>query len=478
MRDYILLYINGKEHRIGGDQAFVPITDYLRYEKGACGTKVVCAEGDCGACTALVGRLGEGGLVYRAVNACIQFVFQLDCSHVITIEGLKLDDQLNAVQQSMVDCHGAQCGYCTPGIVVAMCGMYNRTCPVNLETIKEELTGNLCRCTGYESIMRAGLAVDEARLFKADQHYPPEPMMRAFKEHTSVPIQITAGDRTFFCPINVGDAVRLKADHPGTVIISGGTDVSVNANKRGIAPAYLLSTANLPGLSEICVRENILEVGARANLRDLELFIKDLIPEFYKMLWIFGSPQIRCAGTLAGNIANASPIGDTIPFLLITDAEVEVTGVGGTRRIGMNDLYTGYKTLALKLDELITRIFIPVPEKSELLKLYKVSKREQLDISSFSAAIKIQRSGAKIVAAKVAFGGIAAVVLRMTKVEEFLKGKEFCLDTFRAAGEIAKGEIKPLSDVRGSSDFRLQLAENILLKFYYETADERELACL
>ncbi len=478
MRDYILLYINGKEHRIGGEQAFVPITDYLRYEQGVCGTKVVCAEGDCGACTTLIGRINGNGIEYKSVNACIQFIFQLDCSHVITVEGLKLNDQLNAVQQSMVDCHGAQCGYCTPGIVVAMCGMYNRTCPVNLETIKEELTGNLCRCTGYESIMRAGLAVDEARLFKADDHYPPAAMVRTFKEHVSIPIQISAGERIFFNPVNVGDAVKFKAEHAGTVIVSGGTDVSVNANKRGMEPVHLMSTSNLPGLTEICVRENVLEVGARVNLRDLELYVKDLIPEFYKMLWIFGSPQIRCAGTLAGNIANASPIGDTLPFLLVMEAEIEVTGTAGTRRINMNNLYTGYKTLALKSDELITRIFIPVPQKGELLKLYKVSKREQLDISSFGAAIRIQRTNTKIVDAKLAYGGIAAVVLRMKKTEEFLRGKEFTLDTFRAAGEVAKSEITPLSDVRGSSDFRFQLAENILLKFFYETADERELACL
>jgi len=478
MRDYILLYINGKEHRIRGEQAFVPITDFLRYEQGACGTKVVCAEGDCGACTALIGRLGDGGIIYRAINACIQYVFQLDCTHVITIEGLKLDDQLNAVQQSMVDCHGAQCGYCTPGFVVSLCGMYNRKCPVDLETIKEELTGNLCRCTGYESIMKAAIAVDEARLFKADEHYPPAEMIRAFKDHVSSPILITSGERTFCNPVDVGDAVRFKAEHPGTVIVSGGTDVSVNANKRGMSPANLLSTSNLPGLTEILVKDNVIEVGARANLRDLELFVKDLIPEFYKMLWIFGSPQIRCAGTLAGNIANASPIGDTLPFLFVTEAEIEVTGTEGTRRIAMNELYVGYKTLTLTADELITKIFIPVPEQSDILKIYKVSKREQLDISSFGAAIKLKRNNGKISDVKIAYGGIAATVVRMKKTEEFLTGKEFALGTFRDAGEVAKSEIKPLSDVRGSSDFRYQLAENILLKFFYETADERELACL
>lgn len=488
MRDYILLYINGKEHRIRGEEAFIPITDYLRYNQGACGTKVVCAEGDCGACTALIGRLGDGdgavdggadaGLVYRAINSCIQFVYQLDCTHVITIEGLKLDEQLNAVQQSFVDCHGAQCGYCTPGFIVSLCGMYNRRCPVDLQTVKEELTGNLCRCTGYESIMKSALAIDEARLFKADQQYPPAEMIEAFKEHRGSPILIEAAERTFCNPVSISDATRFKAEHPGAVIVSGGTDVSVNINKRSFSPAHVLSTSNLPDLTEIVVRDNVLEVGARASLRDLELFVTDLIPEFFKVLSVFGSPQIRCAGTIAGNIANASPIGDTLPFLFVADAEIEVTGTSGSRRIKMNDLYVGYKTLTLKADELITRIFIPVPEKSDSLKIYKVSKREQLDISSFGAAIRLKRDNNKISDVRIAYGGIAATVVRMKKTEAFLEGKEFALSTFKEAGAVARSEITPLSDVRGSSDFRYQLAENILLKFFYETADERELACL
>ncbi|HEY9678358.1 MAG TPA: FAD binding domain-containing protein [Drouetiella sp.] len=478
MRDYILLYVNGREHRIRGEQAFVPITDYLRYDNGLCGTKVVCAEGDCGACTALVGHLEGDKIVYRAVNSCIQFLFQLDCSHVITVEGLKLDQQLNAVQQSMVDCHGAQCGYCTPGFVVALCGLYDKKkCPVDLATVKEELTGNLCRCTGYESIIKAAQEIDEARLFNADQMYPPQEMIVEFRKHLGESIEINAGERVFCNPVSVAEAVNFKAKHPGTVIVSGGTDVSVNANKRGINPPAIISTSNIPGLTEIVLNNNVIEVGARANLRDLELFVKDLVPEFYKVLWVFGSPQIRSAGTLAGNIANASPIGDTIPFLFVVNAEIEVTGVAGSRRIKMNELYTGYKTMTLKADEMITRTFIPVPEKTEVLKLYKISKREQLDISSFSAAINLAKKDSRIESVRIAYGGIAATVVRMPKTEDYLTGKEFTLDTFEQAGKIARSEIKPLSDVRGSSDFRLQLSENILLKFFHETADERELVC-
>lgn len=479
MRDYVLLYINGKEHRIKGEEVFQPITDYLRYGQSVCGTKVVCAEGDCGACTVLVGRPGGGdALVYRALNACIQFVYQLDCSHVITVEGLAVEGDLNAVQESMVKCHGAQCGYCTPGFVVALCGMYDAHQHVDKELVKEELTGNLCRCTGYESIVKAAMEVDQAKLFRANRQYPPAPMLKIFKEQSGKPVFVEADGRTFFGPVSVGDAVRFRAEHPDAVIVSGGTDVSVNMNKRAFSPAAIMTTTHLPGLDEIRTVDGIIELGARVNLRDLELYVKDVIPEFYRMLWIFGSPQIRSAGTLAGNIANASPIGDTIPFLLVADAEIEVTGVKGTRRINCNDLYKGYKMLAMDKDEMITRIFIPIPASSDLLKVYKVSRREHLDISTFGAAVRIIKEGSKIKSARIAYGGVAATVVRLKSTEQFLQGKEFEFQTFASAAKMARDEVLPISDVRGSSDFRLQLAENILLKFFYETADERALSCL
>lgn len=478
MRDYILLYINGVEHRIRGEHAFVPLTDYLRYEISQCGTKVVCAEGDCGACTIALGHLENDDIVYKPVNGCIQYMYQLDCAHVITVEGVKLEGELCGVQTAMINCNGAQCGYCTPGFIVAMCAMFDAEGTIDRNALKEGLTGNLCRCTGYEDIIKAGLAVDRKKQPRFKQQYPSQPMVKAFREHVKEPITIESEGRVFFNPTDIDGAVAFKAKHPGTVVVSGGTDVCVNANKRGLTPQYLLSTSNLPGMNEIKVQGTNLVVGGRVTLRDLEGYVRELIPELYKVLFIFGSPQIRYAGTLAGNIANASPIADTIPFLFAMDAEVEVLGSKGSRRIKMRSLYKGYKTLALTPEEIITRVHIPMPQKNELLKLYKVSKREQLDISSFTAAIRMRRKENKIDSVSIAYGGVAAVVLQLPKTEAYLKGKPFSLDTFRVAGAIAREEITPLSDVRGSRDYRLQLAENILVKFYYETADERELACL
>ncbi|HEY9787478.1 MAG TPA: FAD binding domain-containing protein [Candidatus Obscuribacterales bacterium] len=479
MRDYVLLYINGKEHRIRGAEAFTPLSDYLRYELGLCGTKVVCAEGDCGACTVMLGRLNEGktDLTYIPVNSCIQFLYQLDCAHIASIEGLKIDEQLNNVQEAMVECHGAQCGYCTPGFIVAMCAMFENKQKLALPDVKEGLTGNLCRCTGYESIINAALAVDGSQYTKLSQLHPPAPIVQAFEKHHQEPVLIEGDGLKLFIPVDVRSAAEFKSKNSDTIIVSGGTDVCVNTNKKGLEPKTVISLANMAGLDDLTVEQGNLQVGAKVTLRRLEDFCRTLIPEFYRILYVFGSPQIRHAGTLAGNIGNGSPIADTLPFLFVMDAEIEAEGAQGVRRIKINNFYKGYKTLDLGKDEIITRIIVPVPTEADVLKLYKISKREHLDISTFTAAIRLQRDNGRISRANIAYGGIAAVVVRMTKTEAFLAGKPYTIETFREGGKIAREEITPISDVRGSADFRWQLAENILQKFFYETASEREWVC-
>lgn len=480
MRDYILLYINGREHRVSGEKVFAPVTDYLRYDLGLCGTKVVCAEGDCGACTVLMGRLQGADLEYKPINSCIQYVFQLDCSHLITVEGLKHNAQLNPVQEAMVECHGAQCGFCTPGFVVAMCSMFDDGKPKTACQIKDGLTGNLCRCTGYEAIVKAGLEVDLSAWKPVSEQYPADGMVSAFKSHLQESISIKWDGKELFVPSDLKSACAFKSKNPSTVIVTGGTDVAVNMNKRGLVPDFVMSTSNLSGLSEIVSRKDgertVLEVGGRVTLKALEDYVSELSPDLRYIMWVFGSPQIRYAGTLAGNIANASPIADTPPLLFTMDAEIEVTGVNGVRKIKMTDFYLGYKKLALQSDELITKIHLPLPVKDEIVRFYKVSRRQHLDISAFTAAIRLKVNKGKIETAAVTYGGVAAVVMRLPKVEEFLIGKEFSLETCRAAGKLARSEVAPISDVRGSRDYRLALAENVFSKFYYETA-ERELVC-
>lgn len=492
MRDYILLYINGTEHRVTGEKAFLPLSDYLRCDLGKCGTKVVCAEGDCGACSVLVGRLprqdnGGPALQYKPLNGCIQFMHQLDCSHIITVEGVALGDRLSPVQESMVDCHGAQCGYCTPGFIVAMTALFENGTPVSRLSVKDALTGNLCRCTGYESIIRSALTADAALFVPLNNQYPPRKMYDAFLQHHAEPVEIVDGDRQIFLPVTLEGAARYKSREPQAVIVCGGTDVCVNTNKREFHPGTIMGMNNVRDAGALEISGDTVMVGATVTLAELEDRFRLPIPELHQILYIFGSPQIRYAGTLAGNIANASPIADTIPFLYVMEAEVEAVSSRGYRWIDINQFYLGYKKLALKGDELISRIKFKLPKRNELLKLYKVSKREHLDISSFTAAVRLSidgaegddpaRPGGTITSAWLAYGGVGPVVLRLPGTEAFLKGKELTLETMREAGRVARDEITPISDVRGSSDYRYQLAENILQKFYHETAGAKELAC-
>lgn len=460
-----------------GEAVFAPLSTYLRYGQSATGTKVVCAEGDCGACTVMTGKLSEGELAYQPVNSCIQFLHQLDCSHIVTVEGLKDNDALNPVQEAMVENHGAQCGYCTPGIVVSMCSLFDCKKPADAQDIKDALTGNLCRCTGYESIVTAGLAVDTTRIRSIRELYPESEMIEQFSAHSRMPALIEHDGHTCFVPTSLEQAVEFKSKEQAVTIVSGGTDVCVNCNKRGLDPVVIMSLSNLSGMSEVSVEDGNLIVGGRAKLASLEEWAREEMPELYKIMWLFGSPQIRNAGTLAGNIANGSPIADSLPWLFVMEAQIELVGTSGKRLVNINSFYKGYKQLDMRAEEMISRIIIPLPEPQETVRLFKVSKRKNLDISAFTAAVRITIADNKIQRASLAYGGVGPVVLRLPGTESFLSGKEPTEATFAEAGRLARNEITPISDVRGSSDFRFQLAENILLKFYYESACEREFAC-
>jgi xanthine dehydrogenase small subunit len=299
------------------------------------------------------------------------------------------------------------------------------------------------------------------------------------REQAGNPVRIEASGRTFFAPTTVDEAVRFRTEFPDAVICQGGTDIAVQHNKRGFAPAAVMNLENVAELSELTEEGDTVAVGATVTLTRLEHFFRDRVPEFHRILELFGAPQIKHAATLAGNVANASPIADSLPFLYVMDARVELAGNDGRREVPIDAFYLGYKKLDLRGDELITRILIPMPG-DEVLKLYKVSKRRNLDISTFTAAIRMDfspvgrrlpadpPSAATIRSVRIAYGGVAPTILRLPRTEKFLTGRPFEPDSFRQAGEIARGEIAPITDVRGSRDFRLQLAENVLMKFYYD----------
>lgn len=469
MRDYLLFYVNGKQHKVTGEHAFMPLSSYLRYVTYDTGTKVVCEEGDCGACSVLLGRLQADDITYRTVNSCIQYLYQLDGSHIITIEGLsKPDGSLNPVQQSMVDCHGTQCGFCTPGFVVAMCELYDRDQRPCQQAIKDALTGNLCRCTGYQPIIDAGLNVQAEEITRLRELYPPETIRTDLQAANESEVELVYGEHRVYIPTSVEQAVEYRAKHPDATIIAGGTDVCVNMNKRAFDPQVILCLSRLQGMNDIAIDGDMMSVGGSVTLAKLEDFVREKLPQLHHLLWLFGSPQIRNAGTMAGNIANASPIADTPPALFVLDAELELISTNGKRRVKITQFYTGYKKFDLKSHELIHRVIFRLPAANEILKLYKVSKRKHLDISAFTAAFRLSLDGDTISNIAIAYGGVAAVVKRMPELEKFLKGKPFTVETFYLAGEVALDEITPISDVRGSQEFRNQLGRNILIKLFHE----------
>ena len=468
MRDHIRLLINGRQHDVRGRAVFTTLSNYLRYDFGATGTKIVCEEGDCGACSVLIRRPSPASAPatdsadeFLPINSCIFSMFQLDGASIVTVEGLKL----NPVQQAMIACHGAQCGYCTPGFVVAMTGLFETIDVVDESSARQGLVGNLCRCTGYEPIIKAACSVDGASMKKMRELYP-----QTIDDNEDVLIEEEG--RTFFAPATLDEALSFKRKFKPCTIVQGATDVGVWINKRSYSAAAMMSLAKLRELNDLREEDGAIVAGANVTLTQFENFTRDRIPELHRILNIFGSPQIKNAGTLVGNIANGSPIGDTLPYLFVSGATLELASVDGTRTIAVGDFYRGYKQFDLEPHEIITRVRVPIV-RDDRVRLYKVSRRRDLDISAFTAAIRLRVSNSHIEQATIAYGGVAPVVMRLPKTESYLAGKSIASDTFEEAGRIARGEVSPISDVRGSRDYRLQLAENILMKFYYDALSPR-----
>lgn len=558
MRDHVALFINGRAVRVDARDARMPLADFLRRERGLTGTKVVCAEGDCGSCAVLVGRLVESqagmNIQYRAVTSCILQMVSLDGTHVVTVEGLSGSGRdnsnqdashvelttretstegtsvaappaadLNPIQASMVACHGAQCGFCTPGFVVALqpllemegasepsgssTASVGNTAVDSLESAEAErlrrgLTGNLCRCTGYDAILRAALATDRSALLSVDDRYPPESLISELRVATAEPMLLSAASGTLYKPVTVAQAVaHLSASiardstgsgKPETVtldILAGGTDLGVVQNKGRFELNQGMTTSGLNELRYVKVIDaepntesaaeseskaasgRAIEVGATATLTDLEDVAAIHLPAFAEYLGWFGSPLIRAGGTLAGNLCTASPIGDTAPVLYALDATLELTGPEGARWLSVEEFHTGYRTTQRRANELVTRIRIPLPAAGEHLKLYKVCRRLDMDISSFSAAAWLQVIDGVVQDVRLSMGGVGPRVLRVTEAEAILRGARMDEATFAAAGEAAANQVTPMSDVRGSAEYRSTLARNILTRVFHDLTD-------
>lgn len=475
MRKKIVFYLNGIRKELDASESSMMLAEYLRYEQGLTGTKIVCAEGDCGACSVLRYFPHTDGVDtknFLPINSCITLVAQLDGSSIITVEALKDKNQLHETQKAMVNCHGSQCGFCTPGFVMALTGMVeekisqNKLC-VKEEEVKNAMTGNLCRCTGYGPIIEAALNIDLTQISSLKERYYSEKQHEDLKTIFSDSVHIESEDFIFYAPKNIHDGVAFLKAYPDAVILSAGTDLGVIHNKRKKKLSRVLSLHLISDLYQIQMNGHEIVVGARVTHSEFRHFMKDKLPEFSKYLDIFASPQIKNIGTIIGNVANASPIGDTPPALLALEAKLTISGPQGEYDISLKDFFLGYRKTALKQGEIITHLKFSLPEKNTDIKFYKNSNRKDLDISAVNFAVKAKWSDDKknhLEDITIAAGGVAAIPIRFTRTENYLK------QNFDIEGAIKElhSEINPLSDLRASSAYRHILVENFFRAFFAE----------
>jgi xanthine dehydrogenase small subunit len=478
MRNSVILFVNGVREELSGETAFMTVAEYLRYKKGLTGTKVVCSEGDCGACTILVARMGENTFSpYKAINSCISFMYLLDKCHLITVEGLKKNNELHPVQKAMVENQGAQCGYCTPGFICAMASLTEdakkEQFPVDEKRAKNYLTGNLCRCTGYDPIIKSACSVDLASTPGLESFYDDEKIEKELRT-VKGSVRIVHGNKSIFLPATIDEALSEKKEK-APKLAGGATDIGVVYNKGRLKLNDVMSLNNISSLSEVKETTSHIVVGARASLDELERKTAKLFPEFSRNLHIFASPQIKNSGSLVGNLINASPIADTIPFLRVAEAEIVLRSVSGERVVNVNTFIKGgYKELDLRSDELVTEIRIPKSKHD--YKLYKISSRKDLDISTVTFAARYRLNNNVLEEFSLALGGVGPTVLRMNQIEGKAIGQYFNQALFKRLAAEVKNSIKPLSDVRGSTDFRLTLCHNLMLKFCDEVMKEHQIS--
>lgn len=446
------------------------VLQFLRSLPDHRGVKEGCAEGDCGACTVVVGELdADGTWHYSAVDSCLLFLPMIHGKYLITVENVADGPVLHPVQEALASHHGAQCGFCTPGIVMALMALYKNHDHPSRPIIEDALTGNLCRCTGYRPIVEAAA---HACVHGRRDHFSNGEAGIA-ELICSIPrasLAIRSGQQSYYQPIDLGEALILKAEHPTAVVVGGATDVALRVTKRHESLEEVLDVSRVPQLGEFEENDSAVLLGAGLTLNRVRTIVETSLPALFDMLSLFGSPQIRNVATLGGNVGTASPIGDTLPVLMAYGAKVIVESVHGRRKIDIDQWITGYRRTARREDELVTSIKIRRPEGGVAVKSYKVSKRKDLDISTVSAGFRVERDASDTVTHVVlAYGGMADTVRRAKATEEFLIGKPWTRPTIEQAMIVVASEFSPIADARSGAEFRRLAARNLLMKFWHET---------
>ena len=449
------------------------LLDHLRLRERALGTKEGCAEGDCGACTVAVGRLRDGRLAYEPVNACIQLLGMVDGTEVVTVDDLAPSrGPLHPVQQALVDAHASQCGFCTPGFVMSLFTLYHAGVPADRATVNDWLAGNLCRCTGYRPIADAALACCTGEADDAYAKCAPETARRliALAEGGGGgdgPDDLFAGskDAFFAAPATEDGLAALAARHPDATIVAGATDVGLWITKQLRVLPRIVHTGRVASLREVREEADRVVIGAAATYAEAEPALRALDPDVGEMLRRLGSKQVRAAGTVGGNIANGSPIGDSPPVLIALGATIELRLRDARRTLPLEDFFLDYGRQDRAPGEILTRIVVPRPGPAEHFRCYKISKRFDQDISALLGAFRFRIEGGRVVEARIAYGGMAATPKRARNAERAAVGLR--LDepaTWPAAAEALAEDFSPIDDHRASAAYRMRVARALLVK--------------
>ena len=443
------------------------LLNFIRTKLRKTGTKEGCAEGGCGACTVVLGELKNNNINYNAVNSCITFLPTLSGKQLILVEDLiSKDNMLHPVQQAMVNNHGSQCGFCTPGFIMSLFSMFKSYSKLKDEVIKDSIAGNLCRCTGYQPIIKAAKSLSKKN--KTD-HFEKnkKKTISQLKKIGNESIAIYRKDKKYFAPRYVSELKKILKKNIDSKLLSGGTDLSLVATKdrKDISPIIYMNS--IKELNYIKNNGRYIEVGATTSLLEFETYIKKYYSDFNKILKRYGSVQIRNVATVAGNIATASPIGDTLPLLLALDSKVILQGVKRSKVLPINDFFTGYRRTKLKPGQFIHSIRIPIFDKN-VFKAYKISKRFDDDISSVCAAFNLIIKNKKIKSIKIAYGGMASIPKRATYCEKILLDSLITREVIDKAKNALEKDFKPISDMRASQKYRKIIAKNLLEKCFLE----------
>ncbi|WP_064705818.1 xanthine dehydrogenase small subunit [Rhizobium bangladeshense] len=473
MNDSIRFILNGEDLELTDIGPTETLLDFLRLKRRLTGTKEGCAEGDCGACTVLVGRLVDGKLAYESVNACIRFMGSLHATHVVTVEHLAgRDGALHPVQQALVDCHGSQCGFCTPGFVMSLYGLWLTREKPGRHEIEKALQGNLCRCTGYEPIVKAAEQVSLMRpsaLFDPLERTRSEIIARLWAMQAGGTIRIANGEDRLIVPASVQALAEVLSQEPDATVVAGATDVGLWVTKqmRRLSPVVFIN--HLSELQSVTESQDGVTIGAGVSYTRAFEAIARKIPALGRLIDRIGGEQVRNMGTIGGNIANGSPIGDSPPPLIALGATLTLRSLEGQRRMPLEDFFIAYGKQDRKPGEFVESVFVPYPANSRFA-AYKVTKRRDEDITAVLGAFLLTLDEAETVTdIRIAFGGMAATPKRARTVEAELIGKPWTESTIEAARPAFDADFKPLTDWRATAEYRQLTAKNLLMRFYLET---------